>query len=134
MREPTFSNTIDLIERNKAIDVAKKLLDDYGTSAITKEFADDVAEIYINKVPSAQPEPQWIPCSSGKEPDSGQDCWVTLSDDDVIKAVYAPASDNQPNGFIRTDGGFGFYRYGGIVVAWMPYTNPPEPYREDGGE
>ena len=46
----------DLISRQDAIDMAKKLLDYYGTNDISKEFADHTAERFMNWVPSAQPE------------------------------------------------------------------------------
>ena len=46
----------DVISRQAAIDAAKKLLDYYGTNAISKEFADHTAEQFMNRVPSAQSE------------------------------------------------------------------------------
>lgn len=46
----------DLIDRQAAIEVAKKLLDYYGTNDISKEFADHTAERFMNWVPSAEPE------------------------------------------------------------------------------
>lgn len=47
----------DLISRQDAIDMAKKLLDYYGTNDISKEFADHTAERFMNWVPPAQLEP-----------------------------------------------------------------------------
>ena len=44
----------DLIERQAAIDAAKRLLDYYGTNEITKEFADNSAENFMNCIPPAQ--------------------------------------------------------------------------------
>ena len=45
---------IDLISRQAAIEATKRLLDYYGTNEITKEFADDAAEDFINKIPAVE--------------------------------------------------------------------------------
>lgn len=76
-----------------------------------------------------QPEPQWIPCVDGNEPKANAECWISTNAKYVKRASYAPKANNQPNGFIVTDGGFGFYEYGKSAKAWMPYTKEPEPYR-----
>jgi len=77
-------------------------------------------------------EPKWIPCVDGNEPKANAECWISTSAKYVRRASYAPKANNQPNGFIVTDGGFGFYEYGKSAKAWMPYKEP-EPYREEGG-
>lgn len=82
--------------------------------------------------PEVNPEPKWIPCVDGNEPKANAECWISTNAKYVRRASYAPKANNQPNGFIVTDGGFGFYEYGKSAKAWMPYTKEPEPYREEG--
>ena len=86
----------------------------------------------IFDAPEVLPEPKWIPCVDGNEPKANAECWISTSAKYVRRASYAPKANNQPNGFIVTDGGFGFYEYGKSAKAWMPYTKEPEPYREEG--
>lgn len=78
-----------------------------------------------------QPEQRWIPCVDGNEPKANAECWISTNAKYVKRASYAPKANNRPNGFIVTDGGFGFYEYGKSAKAWMPYTKEPEPYREE---
>lgn len=86
----------------------------------------------IEDIPTAQIEPKWIPCVDGNEPKANAECWITTNAKYVRRASYAPKANNQPNGFIVTVDGFGFYEYGKSAKAWMPYTKEPEPYREEG--
>lgn len=101
---------------------------------ITKESIDEIADTIIEKLnlPSAQPEHRWIPCVYGNEPKANDECWISTSAKYVRRASYAPKANNQPNGFIVTDGDFGFYEYGKSAKAWMPYTKEPEPYMGEG--
>ena len=87
----------------------------------------------IDDAPEVKPEPKWIPCVDGNEPKANAECWISTNAKFVRRASYAPKANNQPNGFIVTDGGFGFYEYGKSAKAWMPYTKEPEPYQEEGG-
>lgn len=75
---------------------------------------------------------KWIPCVDGNEPKANAECWISTNAKYVRRATYAPRTNNQPNGFIVTVGSFGFYEYGKSAKAWMPYTQEPEPYREEG--
>lgn len=75
---------------------------------------------------------EWIPCVDGNEPKANAECWISTNAKYVRRAIYAPEANNQPNGFIVTVGSFGFYEYGKSAKAWMPYTQEPEPYREEG--
>ena len=75
---------------------------------------------------------KWILCVDGNEPKANAECWISTNAKYVRRASYAPKANNQPNGFIVTDGSFGFYEYGKSAKAWMPYTQEPEPYREKG--
>ena len=66
----------------------------------------------IKPLPSAQPEQRWILCVDGNEPKANADCWISTNAKYVRRASYAPKANTQPNGFIVTEGGFGFYEYG----------------------
>ena len=108
----------------KAYDEAKGMAepyDDFGT----------LVEWLVDKVPTIEPEQQWIPCSE------------RLPDIDGIYLVYAPnykggsstAKENY-NGvmFSKCQKGkwsieHGYYKRPNCVIAWMPL---PEPYREEG--
>lgn len=87
----------------------------------------------LDDAPTIEPEQRWIPCVDGNEPKANADCWISTNAKYVRRASYAPKANNQPNGFIVTEGGFGFYEYGKSAKAWMPYEEP-EPFREEGGE
>lgn len=88
---------------------------DHWTEAFTgddagAEFADMIEHAEtIDAVPSAQPEPKWIPCSEGLPEERG--FYLTTTKD---KAVYCDYW-NEDN-FDRTE----------MVIAWMPL---PEAYR-----
>ena len=71
----------------------------------------------IRDIPSAQPAPQWIPCSE-RLPKVGEDVLFSVA------GVYAA------EGCLRADGNWAQFRWDGIqhknmVDAWMPL---PEPY------
>ncbi len=85
----------------------------------------------LRRLPSVTPKQRWILCVDGNEPKTNADCWISTNAKYVRRASYAPKANNQPNGFIVTEGGFGFYEYGKYAKAWMPYDKP-EPYREEG--
>lgn len=93
-----------------------------------------ITELYdiLEQIPTIEPEPKWIPCVDGNEPKANADCWISTNAKFVRRASYAPKANNQPNGFIVTVDGFGFYEYGKSAKAWMPYTKEPEPYWEEG--
>ena len=117
----------DLISRQAAIDAAKILLDYYGTNDITKEFADNVAENFMNKLPSADRPQGWIPCSERLPEEEG---WylVTIQNDktekrrtenDLFAIGIAEAHKLTPYKFCK-DG------HRQTVIAWMPL---PEPWK-----
>ena len=120
----TETHACDLISRQAAID-AMEDVDWYHINsngqlvhgANSKEDeplykADDVYKV-LNDIPSAQPEPKWIPCSE-RLPEERQEILATTTDNawgDVV--------------IIRT-----YYKeMHKSVIAWMPL---PEPYREEG--
>ena len=88
---------IDLIERQVAIDSLNEV--DDGASIST-------AITVVEGLPSAQPEPQWIPCSE-RLPKPYEYCLWTTTDGRVV--------------YHHCDGLFSSY------IAWMPL---PEPYQE----
>ena len=98
----------DLISRQAAIDALHMhLMYRMGTDSNKKRLDE-----WINNLPSAQPEPHWIPCGERLPEERG--FYLTTTKD---KAVYCDYW-NEDN-FDRTE----------MVLAWMPL---PEPYR--GGE
>ena len=73
--------------------------------------------------PSVTLKQRWIPCSL-RLPDREMPVWVSMCDDDVLKAIWR-------NGWCEPNG----YKVGltdGQVIAWMPRQTMPESYREGG--
>lgn len=108
----------DLISRQAAIDI----FDDYNVSVENGEL-----EAYsrdrkrLCELPSAQPEPQWIPCSE-RLPDKKDDYLCSYNGCAVVDICeYDP--DRNEWGFFY-DGG---WKEVSNVIAWMPL---PEPYKE----
>ena len=82
----------------------------------------------IAKVPTIEPEPQWIPCSD-KAPSEAQECWITAKDGTVCQGMFTRQyGERRDSGFICN--GFGF-AWLNAVAAWKPYEMP-EPYQEEG--
>ena len=102
----------DLISRQAAIDAVAE-----GLKRTFVEYR-DVAEKMLNKVPSAQPEPHWIPCSE-RLPEEGE---VVLTQakfkDDMKMAVSSRIDYNYWTGWGTRDIN---------IIAWMPL---PKPYKE----
>ena len=81
----------------------------------------------LNNMPSAQPEPQWIPCSERLPGKHGEMYLVTISDGSVYSCALQWDANKKRwylsflnNGKILVD-------YIDDVIAWMPL---PEPYKE----
>jgi len=138
----------DLIYRQVAIDAflteltkreRKNLLHTWSTVEV-KYFVVDMLE----KLPSAQPEQHWIPCSE-RLPEASERMpykrgevsseWVLVSmvdcgrpDDEVVKIgrySYEPRlwpDDGKARGWVVANGQYG------KVTAWLPL---PAPYKED---
>ena len=107
----------DLISRKAAIDALKNERSDWNCDYnVPVDHCIDA----IYSVPSAQPEPQWIPCSE-RLPEPRVDVWVN-SDIGQIQGYYEEhigiwyASFGQGRDYLEL-----------IVTAWMPL---PEPYSE----
>lgn len=104
----------DMIYRQAAIDVAK----DWYDGLICGSFKG--LEKRLKSLPSAQPEPQWTPCSE-RMPEENGEYLVCVSDwnKNIYIEVYEYCvSHNEWN-----DGDLCGLR----VMAWMPL---PEPYAE----
>ena len=97
----------------------------------------------IENMPSAQPEPHWIPCSE-RLPEDGTDCLVSVrcSKKVVVVDMATYSTDLfrvDKDDFFGNRGESGWYclssEYGYCkvlnVIAWMPL---PEPYTESGGK
>ena len=114
----------DLISRQAAIDEIKALYEWHDT--VTEDRAID----HLKRLPSAQPEPKWIPCDKG-EPDEDTECWVTVKTTDALyRGNFTKRyGERRDKGFI-TSGGFMWWN---TALAWMPIYEP-EPYRPEGDD
>lgn len=114
----------DLISRKEAIDELVR----WGELPDYNEGERNVIACVIgmlSSLPSVQPEQSWIPVSE-RFPDKEMPVWVSMCDDDVLKAIWR-------NGWCAPNG----YKMGltdGQVIAWMPRQTIPEPYKEEGVE
>ena len=103
----------NLIERQAAIDEIKAIYEYHDT--VTEERIID----HLKRLPSAQPEQRWIPCSE----------MVDLPDYDVLccdrygEELIGWLSCSEDQWFCESDEGIMY-----DPVAWMPL---PEPYREE---
>ena len=78
----------------------------------------------LEKLPSAQPEPHWIPCSERLPEESGK-YLVSVLDGVGRRTTVAPYQSRYKAWTLT--GRMAYWK----VVAWMPL---PAPYREDGEE
>ena len=104
----------DLIRRQDAISLLKKWSDGYAyieneTELAIKEF---------QELPSAQPEPKWIPVSEKAHPTKEGRYLVT---DDAGGITTIEVDD-----FIYCDDGSGMWLYSQNVTAWMPLPELPQ--------
>ena len=79
----------------------------------------------IHALPSAQPEPRWIPVTE-RLPKKYGNYLITTGEEEIDLGLYDP---DRPGSWSACDAK-GFH-WVVDVVAWMPL---PEPYREEGGE
>ena len=111
----------------KAYDEAKGMAepyDDFGT----------LVEWLVDKVPTIEPEPQWIKVDD-KLPEDRQKCLVVAKSisDEIGVAIATSFTDlhkNDKAGWYGYDSQWGYWRIKD-VIAWMPI---PSPYREEGEE
>ena len=119
--ERTETHACDCISRQAAIDALIRKIRPHnnGDGTITMwVMSEELVRETLNEVPSAQPEPQWIPCSERLPEESGLYI-VTNVGSWVEPARYCN---------IRTDVGFWSGHPSDKVLAWMPL---PTPYKED---
>lgn len=76
-------------------------------------FADDFAEFWVNRQPTIQPEPHWIPVTERLPKKSGV-YTVTDHKGDVVRFVFNTGSDSSRRYWYR------------CAKAWMPL---PEPFK-----
>lgn len=105
----------DLISRQAAID----LWEQYHPYIATKACEYDAM---LRQLPSAQPEPRWIPCSERLPEKEGQY---------LATCGRKPVEQVRMIDYIPDRGWYGEGRtvINAYVIAWMPI---PSPYREEG--
>jgi len=125
----------DMIYRQAAIDALAKFVPYAICDESTESYANGLTDAYnlILQLPSAQPEPQWIPCSErlpeneyvliSKKP-------TMISGDKWSVAIAIRMTDPRSGKIQWRDTGFGVIQ-DDKVLAWMPL---PEPYRKGEGE
>lgn len=130
----------DLISRQAAIDALNDVSEHYTDKGREWHPHVDFMVDAIKELPSAQPEPHWIPCSE-RMPEEHE--WIgtkkfgtTISDE-----VYVTFENEKGERFCRhmqfQNGELSRYDQfymdtwfkGSKPIAWMPL---PEPYREEG--
>ncbi len=117
----------DLISRKAAIDAL------LGITAMRNTIPLGSAIFNIEKLPSAQPEQRWIPCSELlpkiKEHHTSEPC-IVYCDNEVY--AFAELEENifgQVGWNCERDDDY--HEAVGTVIAWMPL---PDPYRLEGDD
>lgn len=123
-KERTETHACDLIDRQAAIRAV-------NTALFPKINTAKDAEKALRELPSAQPEPQWIPCSK-RLPEQYGNYLVSYRTDDFESDIgtFDPDRINSDTGEWSACDANGFYwvaSKGLEVIAWMPL---PEPYKE----
>ncbi len=116
--QPNMLEIGNLIERDKAIETVLDLHADHRVS-----WKDAVIDT-LAAMPSAQPKPQWIPCSERLPHGSCSDLVNVSIHDDSGDTPF----DYTSCGWVTTDGEYWIVdnEINNHVVAWMPL---PEPWR-----
>ena len=117
----------DTISRQAAIKWVKTECNPYGKPTLDFESGKKVIE-YLEQMPSAEPKPQWIPCSERlpyvEDGNSGillVTCGYKNVEDTSIRWVRRLWFDGEYWNDVEGE------RYNQIVYAWMPQ---PKPYKE----
>lgn len=107
----------DTIYRQAAIDAIKEwgLIDGLSEGQAVEILEDE------GKVPSAQPESQWIPCSE-RLPAYGEDVLISIGGYCNVGHIVPVNEEEQYNWYFS-----GWYHFPNDVDAWMPL---PEQYKE----
>lgn len=119
----------DLISRQDAIERATKEHDFYKGATIPTDKArrDELLNVmcWLGELPSAQPEPRWIPCSERLPEERG---FYLVSVGAPYKTVrvyeYKPCEGYENENLWKSDDGS--YCFNWFVKAWMPL---PEPWK-----
>lgn len=117
----------DLIERH----LAERRIDEALSRVFTKN-SDSIGKQILDRIPSAQPEPQWIPCSEMEPKKSGR-YLCTHSRTGIVSPDYYTTQEQAEELFADPkDEYLDLEEYIGWtsknVIAWMPL---PEPYRAE---
>lgn len=118
-----------MISRQAAIDALDGKIEITGrTNAEAVKGYVRLVKDRLERLPSAQPEPRWIPCDKD-EPDEDMECWVTVKTTDTLyRGNFTKRyGERRDKGFI-TSGGFMWWN---TALAWMPIYEP-EPYSSEG--
>ena len=123
----------DLISRQAAIDAIGNYLKKDGDQIVIADVVD--AAVAIGRLPSAQPEKRWIPCSE-RLPEQYGNYLVSYRTDDFESDIgtFDPDRINSDTGEWSACDANGFYwvaSKGLEVIAWMPL---PEPYKAESEE
>lgn len=113
-----MSGTSDLISRQAVIDLWERYHPYIAVKA--NEFDRE-----LRRLQSAQPEPQWIPCSE-RLPEQYGNYFVSISEEEPDIGTINPY-DKRGWSLCDANGFFWASDRGLNVVAWMPL---PEPYIE----
>ena len=114
----TKTHACDLISRAAAIDAVRTYYDDEYA------LADSIEEL-IEKLPSAQPEQRWIPCSERLPKEEKKTYWVCTDTEYQCECRWT----NNRFGFGEGEWGWSIFdtpQYS-KPIAWQPL---PTPYRE----
>ena len=113
----------DYISKQAAIDAirgwVKKAFEDWG-NAETEIRCFNAIYPLIMALPSAQPEPQWIPCSE-RLPAYGEDVLISIGGYCNVGHIVSVNEEERYNWYFS-----GWYHLPNDVDAWMPL---PEPWR-----
>lgn len=129
--QETFENIIEKLEKQIRIEenIAKKESDGHP---ITHQYAANCMKVIEKSVKqeAEQYNNGWIPCSSGKLPDEGDEfypmCFVTLDNGAVCLGVYRYDDKQWYTKMIKDET---LYTTKRNVIAWQPL---PEPYQTKG--
>ena len=121
----------DLIERQAAIDAITEYGSENRIYMSVGELKRRIEALPIEAIPSAQPKPQWIPCSE-RLPEEKQDVLLLMPHNMVVGFWEDVLSDGGRTWYANS--GDGYFTDMDVLngyddpIAWMPL---PEPY---GGE
>ena len=133
---------MDLISRQAAIDAIRKIYDSVGI--LGEKWAVDKCQMAIKDLPSAQPEPQWIPFKTRPltkaekeehpEWDGILDCKLPDDGQRILVNVSVRGHESvQYDEFYTDDGSYldSGYEIGTEATAWMSLPKPYKAESED---